>query len=536
MYFKFIKLIELLSLLVCCGFAGRVLYGRFPQLCRTRERSTSHFGVRSGTIFPWSFSSCITQMQRRNTLILGISMAEKSFDYKSWRLEQRRAEARKRFTLFTQKDGVKTLASKLRTHDRLMPEKEPNTEEKADYEETPDEEKASDLTFDQRLQLLQLERQIRIEEREKHVELVGVLDKLPVDCLLGRSSFGQTLSKENLLKQWERNVSDNDCKINEAFVLTRGQKALQDAQRRADALIDRENSLAVETLSKKETRQHGLKQGDLPTLFGDRKPGETSDESLVCNTDIASTENEPPINILDRNKTQLAADQNADVTLDRVRRGVSEKAPEECDGYFFQGGILMHRRFIEAEHNGTRYVDRIVVPESYRNEILRVAHTIPLSGHMAFAKTLDRIGAHFFWPGLSSDVRKFCATCPQCQLLARKLKSHRAPLRPVEVVTEPFKKIAIDIVGELPRSTSGYKYILTIVDYATRYPEAIPLRTTNSKAIADALIQYFSKVGIPDEIVTDQGSNFMSKLIAQLYEQLGINKIKTSIYHPQANG
>ena len=114
------------------------------------------------------------------------------------------------------------------------------------------------------------------------------------------------------------------------------------------------------------------------------------------------------------------------------------------------------------------------------------------------------------------------ATCPQCQLVARKLKSHRAPLRPVEVVTEPFKKIAIDIVGELPRSTSGYKYILTIVDYATRYPEAIPLRTTNSKAIADALIQYFSKVGIPDEIVSDQRSNFMSKLMAQLYDHLGI--------------
>ena len=64
----------------------------------------------------------------------------------------------------------------------------------------------------------------------------------------------------------------------------------------------------------------------------------------------------------------------------------------------------MHRRFIEAEHNGTRYVDRIVVPESYRNEILRVAHTITLSGHMGFSKTLDRIGAHFSWPGLSSDV------------------------------------------------------------------------------------------------------------------------------------
>ena len=80
MYSKFIKLIVLLSLLVCCRFAGRVLYGRFPQLCRTRERSTSHSVVRGGTIFPWSFSSYITQTQRRNTLILVISMAEKSFD------------------------------------------------------------------------------------------------------------------------------------------------------------------------------------------------------------------------------------------------------------------------------------------------------------------------------------------------------------------------------------------------------------------------------------------------------------------------
>ena len=60
---------------------------------------------------------------------------------------------------------------------------------------------------------------------------------------------------------------------------------------------------------------------------------------------------------------------------------------------------------IEAEHNGN--VDHIVVSESYRNEMLRVAHMIPFSGHMGFAKTLHHIGAHFFWPGLSSDVLKF---------------------------------------------------------------------------------------------------------------------------------
>ena len=108
------------------------------------------------------------------------------------------------------------------------------------------------------------------------------------------------------------------------------------------------------------------------------------------------------------------------------------------------------------------------MPESYRNEILRVGHTIPLLGHMGSKKTFDRIVAHFSWPGLSFDV-----TCPQCQLVARKLKSKMAPLKPAEIGTEPFKKIAIDIVGELLRTKTGYKCILTIVDHATRFQEAI---------------------------------------------------------------
>ena len=128
------------------------------------------FGVRSGIVYPWYLSPHITHTRSRNTLILGISMAEKNVDYKSWSLEELRAEAKKRFVLFTQKDGVKTLASKLRAHDKLMSKKADITEEKEDSDETVDEDKASNLTFDQRLQLLQLERQIRMEEREAERE------------------------------------------------------------------------------------------------------------------------------------------------------------------------------------------------------------------------------------------------------------------------------------------------------------------------------------------------------------------------------
>ena len=375
-----------------------------------------------------------------------------------------------------------------------------------------------------------------VSAQGKHVELVGVLDKLPVDCLLGRSSFGRTLSKKNVLEQWERNTPQSGNKNNDAFVLTRRQKVLEDAQRRADALIDRENTVALGTLSKRELKQNGISENDLPILFEDKEPSEISEDSVDNDGETVTAESDITINILDRDQSQLKKDQTMDVTLENARKAASEKAPDETDGYYYQNGILLHRKFLKIERNGERFVDRIVVPEFYRNEILRIGHTIPLSGHLGNTKTFDRIAAHFFWPGLASDVQRYCATCPECQLVARKLKSQRAPLHPVEVVDEPFKKIAIDIVGELPRSTTGYKYILTIVDYATRYPEAIPLRTTTSKAVADALILFFSKVGIPCEIVSDQGSNFISKLMTQLYEQLGVTKINTSVYHPQANG
>ena len=75
-----------------------------------------------------------------------------------------------------------------------------------------------------------------------------------------------------------------------------------------------------------------------------------------------------PVNILDRNRSQLIADQKSDVTLEKKRREAFQKEPEESDGSFFTNDHLFHRKYLSDEHNGTRYVDRIVMPESYRQK------------------------------------------------------------------------------------------------------------------------------------------------------------------------
>jgi len=90
---------------------------------------------------------------------------------------------------------------------------------------------------------------------------------------------------------------------------------------------------------------------------------------------------------------------------------------------------------------------------------------------------------------------------------------------PMPLIDRPFQRIAMDVIGPLPRTRSGHKYILTICDYATRYPEAIALSSTEAEKVAKELVTLFSRVGIPDEILSDQGTNFMSALLQNAQHQ-----------------
>ncbi|KAG6933510.1 hypothetical protein G0U57_019071, partial [Chelydra serpentina] len=112
----------------------------------------------------------------------------------------------------------------------------------------------------------------------------------------------------------------------------------------------------------------------------------------------------------------------------------------------------------------------------------------------------------------------------------------RAPLIPLPIIETPFERIAMDLVGPLEKSARGHQYILVVLDYATRYPEAVPLQNAMSKTIAKELVRIFSRVGILKEILTDQGTPFVAKLMKDLCALLHIRSLRTSVYHPQTDG
>ncbi|XP_065182357.1 uncharacterized protein LOC135813066 [Sycon ciliatum] len=179
---------------------------------------------------------------------------------------------------------------------------------------------------------------------------------------------------------------------------------------------------------------------------------------------------------------------------------------------------------------------QLVLPKERRSTILYLGHTVPMAGHMGQAKISQRILLRFWWPTILQDVEQYCSRCEPCQRTARVLRHDRAPLIPLPVIGEPFRVVAIDIIGPLQRTQSGKKYILTLVDYATRYPEAVALSNIESTTVADALISIFSRVGLPDKILSDQCSNFTSDVLRQVAALLRIQLTTSTPYHQQTNG
>ena len=248
------------------------------------------------------------------------------------------------------------------------------------------------------------------------------------------------------------------------------------------------------------------------------------------------TETTPvPTHALDVGKDELKKQQDTDETLAGVREAADGQPSTAGVGFFRKEGLVYRRWTPPGRDADLMTVEQLVLPRQYRGTVLELAHAVPMAGHLGKQKTAQRILQRFYWPTLFRDVAEFCRSCGSCQKLSKR-KPCRAPLIPLPVLEEPFSRIAMDIVGPLPRSHSGKRYILVVCDYATRYPEAILLKSIEAECVAEELVTLFSRMGIPKEILTDQGSNFTSQLLTEVYHLLHVHPMRTTPYHPQTDG
>ncbi len=191
-------------------------------------------------------------------------------------------------------------------------------------------------------------------------------------------------------------------------------------------------------------------------------------------------------------------------------------------------------------HEGPGLVPRpypMVVPKSLRAEIVEAYHDdVYAGGHLGFAKTLDKIKRHYYWPGMWVEVKHWCRTCVPCAMRKDPPAKVRAPLVPLPVVGA-FDRLAVDCLGPLPLTESGNRHIVIFSDYLTRWPEAFCTPDTKATTIARLLVdEVISRHGAPRQLLSDQGQNFLSKLVAEICDLFQTRKVNTTAYHPSTDG
>jgi len=179
---------------------------------------------------------------------------------------------------------------------------------------------------------------------------------------------------------------------------------------------------------------------------------------------------------------QLIEQQKTDQTLKKYWE-LAENPMDNGKEQFFIKNEILYRKYI-GKQDGEDII-QLVVPESLREKVVSLAHDTLLSEHRGSTKTLKRVLQEFYWPGINNFVLRYVSSCDLCQRNVSKGTVGKAPLGSLPVIGTPFSVVCIDLIGPLSPPSDGHRWILTIIDMCTRFPECIPLRDISSSSVAE---------------------------------------------------
>ena len=177
----------------------------------------------------------------------------------------------------------------------------------------------------------------------------------------------------------------------------------------------------------------------------------------------------------------------------------------------------------------------LVIPSSLIAELLSMYHSHPMSVHMSRDRMFALLRNQYYWKGMFGDISKWIDSCSTCSGIKTNRPNHGL-LQPI-VTKSPFEIVGADVMGPLTTSLDGYKYLLNFIDLYTSWPNAIPLKTLTAEELTLAFQRIIiARHACPRKLLTDQGTNFSSKLFNATCIQYKIEHITSSAYHHQTIG
>lgn len=276
------------------------------------------------------------------------------------------------------------------------------------------------------------------------------------------------------------------------------------------------------------------------------KAEEQKDGAIVCPMVTDSKADNEPMNdtelntmvsdLIDQaaNAAAMREMQRADPELQPLMQELHEGQEVSGDGRYFLNtdGILCHQ-WTPKDQLLQRTFTRIVLPYKLRCLTFDAAHE--RGNHPGFDRLYATLRRRFFWKTMRSDLQSWASWCITCRRRKQVKKKQHTPLAIVPV-PKRFERVAVDVVGPLPETADGNRFILVFIDSCTKMVELHALPNVKASKVVKALLDWVSHYGIPKQILSDRGTNFLANITLGMCTALGIKKKNTTAYHPQCNG
>ena len=195
---------------------------------------------------------------------------------------------------------------------------------------------------------------------------------------------------------------------------------------------------------------------------------------------------------------------------------------------------ILYRRFVNV--HGTLRWRQLIVPASLRVPLLQEIHAEKTSGHLGVRKTQQSVKRMAYWRGWMRDVELFCRRYSICCRFRGQPTARQRELQQA-TASGPFVKVHSDLTGPHVRSKNGFVYLLTAIDYFTKYLICVPPRDKSALSVAKAMVKNVYLIhGCPDIQVSDQGKEFQNEMVRNISQMLEIQLSRTCSYRPSSNG
>lgn len=212
------------------------------------------------------------------------------------------------------------------------------------------------------------------------------------------------------------------------------------------------------------------------------------------------------------------------------------RAPEDYPNWRVEEETLWKRSLerLFSFTEGTEW--KKVVPKHLRPNLLKQYHDEPTAGHQGVNRTNARIQTKYYWPKMKQDVARYVRCCRVCQQSKFDQQRPAGLMGDHRGVTKPWVMISADLLGPLPRSSSGYKYLLVVQDTFTKFPLLFPLRSATANAVSKHLENdVFLVFGVPTYLLVDNGPEFTGKSLKSLAQDYKVKLLYNPSRHAQAN-